>query len=100
MERSHILERLQGFISREVLEEEDIGLDESTPLLRYGIVNSITLVSLLAFIQEAFGIEVPAGELRPENLRDLGAVTELLLRLPAAGDSAAAGVQPSPRRTS
>lgn len=92
MERSHILERLRDFISREVLEGEDIGLEESTPLLQYGIVNSITLVSLLAFVQDALGIEVPAGELRPENLRDLGAVADLLLRLPAARDSSASNM--------
>lgn len=78
--REQLIDDLQAFIVREVLDGDDLGLDQTTPLLQYGIINSITLVSLLAFIEQRFLLTIPAAELVPQNLVNLETIAELVLR--------------------
>ncbi|GAB4541841.1 MAG: hypothetical protein Tsb0020_54560 [Haliangiales bacterium] len=78
--RDQLIEDLRAFIVREVLDGDGLGLDQNTPLLQYGIINSITLVSLLAFIEQRFSLTIPAAELVPNNLVNLETIAELLLR--------------------
>ncbi len=80
LRRDQLIEDLRAFIIREVLDGDGLGLDQTTPLLQYGIINSITLVSLLAFIEERFSLTIPAAELVPKHLVNLETIAELVLR--------------------
>jgi acyl carrier protein len=56
-------------------------LDRHTPLLEWGVIDSLALTDVLAFIEDEFELTVPAEEITPENLRDLEAIGALLSRL-------------------
>ncbi|HEX2909576.1 MAG TPA: acyl carrier protein [Chloroflexia bacterium] len=88
MERPEIIEKLKAFISQDILDGRDIGLDETTPLLEWGVINSLEIVKLLNFIQECFGIEVPISMVVADYFRDIEAITDLVQSL--AGKEAAA----------
>lgn len=77
MKREQRIQSLISFISHEYLEDQDIGLDEFTPLLQYGIINSVTLLSLLAFIESDMDVRLNASEIQPNNLSTISSIADL-----------------------
>lgn len=81
MNQSEVLESLKGFISCEILDGKDIGLDASTPLLEWGIINSLEMARLVSFIHDRLGVEVPSDKITIEHFKDLTAITNLVSEL-------------------
>jgi acyl carrier protein len=79
--REDMIGELKQFIGREFLDGRDAGLDEHTPLLAWGVIDSLSVAELLSFTSERFEIDVPQHDVSPENLKDLHAYVGLLLRL-------------------
>ena len=84
MERKTIEADLKQFLIREVLEGDAEGLASDTPLLELGLIDSLSMMSLLAFIDAELGIRVPDDAVRPENFASLAAISGFLVRLPPA----------------
>ena len=85
MNQSEVIERLKEFISSEVLDGKDIGLDESTPLLEWGIINSMEIARLVTFIQDQFHVELPDEKILPEHFINLSALSALVVEQPQQG---------------
>jgi acyl carrier protein len=81
MEQSEVLEELIGYISREVLDGKDIGLDDSTPLLEWGVINSMEIARIVSFIQARFHVEIPDDKILPEYFLNLSAISKLVVGL-------------------
>ena len=81
MSRDEMLNELKEFVGRELLDGRDNGLDEHTPLLAWGVVDSLSVAELVSFTSERFEIDVPQAEVTPENLADLDAYVSMLMRL-------------------
>jgi hypothetical protein len=81
MTREEMLGELKQFVVAELLDGRDTGLDEHTPLLAWGVLDSLSVNLLVSFTNERFGLEVPPGDVTPENLKDLDAYVALLTRL-------------------
>lgn len=81
MKQSKILEELKGYISREVLDGKDIGLDDSTPLLEWGIINSMEMARIVSFIQNRFHVGIPDDKILPEYFINLFAISNLVVAL-------------------
>jgi acyl carrier protein len=79
--RDEMLGELKQFVGRELLDGRDSGLDEHTPLLAWGVIDSLSVAELLTFTSERFEIDVPQPDVNPENLKDLEAYVGLLQRL-------------------
>lgn len=69
---------LIAFINAEVLESEDSGLDIDTPLLAIGILDSLAMVSLIARIEDAFGVRVPDNAVTPDNFQSIAAIARMV----------------------
>jgi acyl carrier protein len=78
--REEMLDELKLFGVSELLVGRDTGLDEHTPLLAWGVLDSLSVNVLVSFTSERFGINVPQGEVTPDNLKDLDAYVAMLLR--------------------
>jgi acyl carrier protein len=77
-------EAVKGYIVDEVLEGKEADkLDFQTPLLEWGIIDSLTVAGLVEFAKSRFTIDVPASELTPENLETIGSISAMLERLRA-----------------
>lgn len=72
---------LRDYVARELLHGEDAGLTADTPLLEWGVIDSLSLAELLAFIEQRFSIQVAEEEVTPDHFQSLGALSELLARL-------------------
>jgi acyl carrier protein len=79
--RDEMLGELKQFVVRELLDGRDTGLDEHTPLLAWGVLDSLSVNVLVSYTSERFGIDVPQAEVTPENLKDLDAYVAMLTRL-------------------
>ncbi|MDJ0591387.1 MAG: alpha/beta fold hydrolase [Pleurocapsa sp. MO_226.B13] len=85
-----IIDDLATFLSQEILEDEEISLESSTPLLQLGIIDSLTMVSLLSFIETKFGVMVPNEAVTPENLESLTNIAQLISQLQDRQETAVA----------
>ena len=69
-----IAERVEKFISEEFLEGERNGLGPDVSLLETGIIDSIGLFRLVAFLEESFAIAVQPEDLMAENFETIEAI--------------------------
>jgi acyl carrier protein len=56
-------------------------LDADTPLLALGIIDSLSMVSVMTFIRERFGVEVPNDAVTVENFESVRAIAGMVERL-------------------
>jgi hypothetical protein len=74
-----VLDRLKTFVRKELLDGDPMGeLQETTPLLEWGVLNSLNTARLLTFIREDFRVLVPAAEVNAKNLRNLRAIASMV----------------------
>jgi acyl carrier protein len=70
---------LTAFILDELVTSRDVkSLDENDPLLESGIIDSLAIMKLLAFIETQFKVNVSDGELMPENFNTIASIVKLL----------------------
>lgn len=79
MPHKEIVEELKQYITDRVLDGKDIGLDETTPLLEWGIINSLEIARILSFIQQRFNLDIPPDQLIADHFTSLSALADLLL---------------------
>lgn len=84
MNKDTILTELRDYLVTERLDGASDGLDADTPILELGLIDSLSMLGLLAFIESRFGVAVPDSEVRPENFYSLAVLSEFLARLAAA----------------
>ena len=58
--------------------ESDVGRDES--LLESGIIDSMGVLQLVAFLESTYGIKVEDDDLMPENFDTIAAITSFIER--------------------
>ena len=74
-----VISALRGFLAAEKPDETRAAGDEDN-LFDAGVLDSLQLVSLIAFIEEEFGCVLDFGELTEENLASLSAIRSLVQR--------------------
>ena len=55
-------------------------LNDHDPLIESGIIDSMGVMTLLAFLEEKFSIQIPGDELLPENFESISTITALVDR--------------------
>ena len=69
------------YIRREYLDEDEaqeLVLDENTPLISSGIVDSFSMVSLKRFLERTYGITIPDERATPEACDSVGRIASLV----------------------
>lgn len=66
---------IKDYISLELVgRSELLPLQDDTPLLETGILDSLALLRLLVFLEEHFSVQVDDFELIPENFNTIDAI--------------------------
>lgn len=79
MTEAEISVRLLGFIKEALLGDDPASdLDDKTPLLEWGVLNSMNTAMLLAFIREQLGYDIPPTAITARNFRDVRAICAML----------------------
>ena len=70
---------LHAYILSEFLSGEDPEeLTDETPLITGGVLDSISTLKLVSFLEDTFGVIVEAHEAGVDNLDSIGAITRLI----------------------
>ena len=55
-------------------------LDDDEPLIDSGIVDSLGVLKIMSFLDEAFGVDLSSSEITLENFRDVRTICALVDR--------------------
>ncbi len=69
------------YIKNEYLDEDDLEemeLDENTPLISSGIVDSFSMVSLKRFLEKKYEVSIPDAEASPEAFDTVTSIIALV----------------------
>lgn len=70
---------VREYVEEEYLEEDDdIELENDTPLISGGIVDSFSMVSLKVFLETKYNIHIPDSKATPEAFDSVDNIAELL----------------------
>jgi acyl carrier protein len=76
-------EMILEYIKNEYIDEDEadeIALDENTPLISSGIVDSFSMVSLKRFLEKKYSISIPDDEASPEAFNTVTSIIALVNR--------------------
>jgi acyl carrier protein len=72
-----IEERMNAFIAREIMFGKGAGLSRDTPLLEWGLINSLEMRALIAFIEREFSVHVPPEQVIAKNFASIAALARM-----------------------
>jgi len=78
-------EAVKTFIREELSYGQDDQYDENADLIDQGVIDSMSLLRLVSFLEERFQIRVQDEDLLPANFRSLAAVEAYIKRTLDAG---------------
>ena len=82
----NVVDRIREYIVENYLYmRQDVQLLEDDPLLARGIIDSMGVMELIAFLEEEFGVTVADTDITEENLGSLGAIARYVTAKQSAG---------------
>lgn len=88
MTRDALYEILASYVAQTFMGEGQEDLQPGTPLLEWGILNSMNTAKLLTFIRESLGVDVPVTHITGAHFRTLETITDLVHSLAPAPTTA------------
>jgi len=79
MDEREVLAALHEYVAVEILEGDAAGLDAETPLLEWGVLNSMELGRMAALLRVKFGVALEPGDLKADHFRTLGHVAKFVI---------------------
>lgn len=81
MTSAEIVARTHAYVLENFLYmRSDIVVGESDSLLRHGIIDSLGVVELVEFLQDAFGISIGDDDITEDNLGSLSSIARFVTR--------------------
>jgi 2-hydroxymuconate-semialdehyde hydrolase len=71
-------EELIEYIKKEFVEDPDEEIDENTPLMSSGLIDSLSIVSLVAFIDKKYGVKIPDEKGTVENFETVTKIIDVV----------------------
>ncbi|HEX6471612.1 MAG TPA: acyl carrier protein [Streptosporangiaceae bacterium] len=82
LDPTRVRTELEQYIRTEFLDgDPSAELTATSPLLDWGVLNSMNTARVIAFAGERFGVTVPPREVTPANFRDLESLARLVCAL-------------------
>jgi 2-hydroxymuconate-semialdehyde hydrolase len=73
-----VKEELIEYIKKEFVEDPDEEIEENTPLISSGLIDSLSVVSLVAFIDKKFGVKIPDEKGTVDNFETVNKIIEVI----------------------
>ena len=75
---------IREYVVKEYLEEgDDRVIDDATPLISGGIVDSFSMVSLKRFLEKTYSIQIPDTDATPDAFDSVERIADLVTRIRA-----------------
>ena len=69
-----IIDDTKNYILQQLLDDQQLQLDANTPLLSSGIIDSISTLKLIDYLEKKYNIEVLPHEVDRDNLDNLNLI--------------------------
>jgi len=69
---------IRDYVTKEYLDADSDPLDNDTPLISGGIVDSFSMVSLKRFLENRYQIQIPDDEATPEAFDSVNKIAKLV----------------------
>ncbi len=80
MKKEDVRDKITSFIVREFCYGKADAVEEETDLMEAGVLDSTKFMEMVAFVEEAFGIEVEDEDLTPDNFGSIARMTGFVER--------------------
>jgi acyl carrier protein len=81
MTRDQVRDRTANYIRRELLGDNQMSLEPDTPLLQWGILNSMNTARLLTFIREELKVIITPVHITGKHFQTLNTIVDLIYSL-------------------
>ncbi len=71
-------EELIAYIKKEFVEDADEEINQTTPLISSGLIDSLSIVSLVTFIDKKFGVKIPDEKGTVDNFETVNKIIETI----------------------
>jgi acyl carrier protein len=72
------LSSIKNFIRTELIYDDEKDFDENTNLIERGIIDSMSLVRLISFLEENYEIQIQDEDIVPENFSSLNKISSFI----------------------
>lgn len=94
MSSDEISEKISAYIKERFLSgDQNKELENSTPLLEWGVLNSMNTALLLMYIRDELGVVVPPQGIVADNFKDIDSITRMVVDLGSPQKAAVAGTE-------
>ena len=83
MENERLLQEIYNFIKDEMNNSHDF--DISTNIIEEKLVDSMSILALVNFLEEQFAVEIDLDEITPDNFSNVRSIAEFAGRLQKSG---------------
>ncbi|HCF5360520.1 TPA: acyl carrier protein [Pseudomonas aeruginosa] len=85
MDMEEIKEKIRRYIIDDLVGDgvKENELQDDTPLLEWGILNSMNIVKLIVFVRDEMGVHIPSTHITGKYFRDINAVSTTVMQLNA-----------------
>ena len=78
---SELNAKLKEFIMTEISPDLNLAqLDDNEPLIESGIIDSLGILKILAFMDETFGVDLSSDQIKLENFKNVSSICALIDR--------------------
>jgi acyl carrier protein len=79
--QSGLKDQIREFITENLAQPKGIGsFRDDEALMEIGVIDSLGLFRLVAFMEEQLNVRISDDEINPENLKDVNTIEALVLR--------------------
>jgi len=75
-----VRERIASFVRSRFPAAANMPLDDDVSLLESGVIDSLGILDIVAFLEESFGVKIGDEELLPGNFESVGALARFVGR--------------------
>nr|2N5H_A Chain A, Peptidyl carrier protein PltL [Pseudomonas protegens Pf-5]2N5I_A Chain A, Peptidyl carrier protein PltL [Pseudomonas protegens Pf-5] len=85
MDGEEVKEKIRRYIMEDLIgpSAKEDELDDQTPLLEWGILNSMNIVKLMVYIRDEMGVSIPSTHITGKYFKDLNAISRTVEQLKA-----------------
>lgn len=76
--KEEMLEKLNTYITGQILKRPDKTLNPNEPLISGGLIDSFSLVDLAMFVEQTWGVKIADTELNAQTFDTLNQLSELI----------------------
>lgn len=94
MSSDEISAKLTAYIKKRFLDgDENKELEDITPLLEWGVLNSMNTALLLMYIRDELGVAVPPKGIVADNFKNIRSITQMVVDLGSPQPATVAGTE-------